>query len=135
MYKSFKGLGVTIFLLLGFCGCEQPILVEPIPPGVEGAKFEDIPIPAGFQQDKFLTYGHIYPKFKVYTLVYRGKRTAKGTADFYKSAMPKSGWTLSKEDGRDAIRLVFIKDIEKCEIFIKQISQDLTEIKIERGLK
>jgi hypothetical protein len=115
-------------------GCNS-VLQIPTPPGIQGAQFDDIPVPVGFEQDSFESYGHIYPRFRVYTLVYYGLGSAKQIVNFYKRLMPKHGWRLQNELTSNNVRqLDFRGGLEVCRMKIIPQAARVT-LRIELGLR
>lgn len=122
---------MIVTMAASVAGCAS----HPVPPGVEGYRFEDIPAPQGFVQDDFLSYGHIYQRFSVYTTVFRGDSSPEVLARFYRAQMPNFGWTLVNEQTAPAAMLTFENSHERCTVNLDTEKGSNTIVKIHRDIK
>lgn len=130
---------VTVFFIVTIMACQ----VAQIPsPGAKGAQFDDIPVPDGFVQDNFHSYGYIFSTFKVYTQLFKGNRKLEYIYNFYKGLMPRNGWQLVSEnigseswEYKKLITMTYVNTIEQCIIKIYYEHKDTVAIRIDRNLK
>lgn len=107
---------IAFATLLALCVASGCIVETPEPPGRLGMIFDDIPVPRGFAMDRDLTYGHVFPAFRVYSQVFKGTGSVESTADFYKTNMGRHRWQLLSADEADKskITLQYANDTEVC---------------------
>ena len=112
--------GVVLALAAGFFGCATP---EPPAAVVRNPKYEDIPVPFNFRQDRVEpSQGQQHVAFRCAELHYIGSARVDRTADWYAAQMPKLNWALrNTEGGADNKRavLTFTKGAERCVVTIE----------------
>lgn len=98
------------------------------PPFPQTYQFADLPAPAAYTLDPNDSFSYAYGNVRVAGISYRGDGRAVEAADFFKTELPRNGWTFQGETliGRTN-HLVFAKEHDRCDV---AIHDDLHETRI-----
>jgi hypothetical protein len=117
-------IGLPVLMALGLAavfvlalGCTQPDRTDigrdklaPLP---------DVPVPAGFKFNMGQSSERKLGTWRYITHLYEGSASVRETAEFYRTNMPRSGWTLVDESlQRGCQRYTFDKGNESCYISV-----------------
>ena len=104
----------------------RPERVDPAFP--QTYQYSDVPSPATYQLDPEASWAYAYGTVRTGGMTYRGNGRAVEASEFYKSEMPRNGWTFQGETliGRTN-HLVFAKEHDRCDV---AIHDDLHETRI-----
>ncbi|MBI2930770.1 MAG: hypothetical protein HYY16_03895 [Planctomycetes bacterium] len=80
----------------------------------EKAVFQDVPVPEGLTYDAGTGRTTPAGNIRVYTQEFSGNRKLEDIVTFYRQTLPLHGWSLSGEEGKDPVKLVFLKKDEQC---------------------
>ncbi len=109
----------------------RPERVDPAFP--QAYEHADVPAPAEYRLDMDESWAYVHGNVRTGGTTYRGKGWAVKAAEFYKTEMPRNGWTFQGETviGRTN-HLVFAKEHDRLDV---AIHDDLHETRIRVNLE
>ncbi|MDD5644654.1 MAG: hypothetical protein PHO00_04320 [bacterium] len=93
-------------------------------------KFDDVPVPAGFQLNVKESFAFQNNTMRVGVLLYKGKALPQDVISFYKEQMPLYNWKILNVIEYDNIQMLFEKSDETCVVTLMPGRTNIMKISV-----